>query len=298
MKKQKVSRAPLGASLVVVSSLIYASYGVWIVLMGDSFGSFMQAVLRSSLVVIFLLPIALYRKELTKIHWRRDAWLLAGQLISSLLIAAPLYYSVLKVGVGLGIGITYAGIILGSFLFGWVFNNEKYTKDKFLSTVLGVLGLWLVFTPNLKALGFLAMSAALLSGLASGLNMVVNKKLQYSASQTAIMTWTATALINIPFVFAVHEHMPAFDVHWFYLLLFAMASLAASWTLISGLKLIEAGAAGILGLLEIVFGVVYGVVFFKEQLSLLSLLGMTAIVVAAAVPYVQHYNKQKGTIED
>lgn len=265
--------------------------------MGDGFGSFIQAVLRSCLVVILLLPIAFYRKELAKIHWRRDCWLLVGQLISSLLIAAPLYYSVLKVGVGLGIGITYAGIILGSFLFGWLFNSERYTRDKFLSTVLGLLGLWLVFTPNLKMLGFLAMGAALLSGLASGLNMVVNKKLKYSASQTAIMTWAATALVDIPFVFVAHEHVPNFDIHWLYLLLFAFASLAASWTLIGGLKLIEAGAAGILGLLEIVFGVVYGAIFFQERPGLLPLLGMAVIVMAAAVPYIQHYNRQKGTIE-
>lgn len=297
MKTKKPSRAPLGASLVVLSSLIYASYGVWIILMGAAFGSFIQAVLRSSLVVIFLLPIAFYRRELTKLHWRRDVWLLAGQLISSLLISAPLYYSVLRVGVGLGIGITYAGIILGAFLFGWLCNGERYTKDKWLSTTLGILGLWLVFTPNLKALGFLAMGAALLSGLSSGLNMVVNKKLQYSASQTAIMTWAATAVVNIPFVFMVHEHMPPFNLHWIYLLLFALASLTASWTLISGLKLIEAGAAGILGLLEIVFGIVYGALFFSERPSILSLLGMAAIIMAAAVPYVQHYNSQKGTIE-
>jgi len=258
--------------------------------MGDTFGSFIQAVLRSSLVVVFLLLIAMWRKELSKIHWRRDAWLLAGQLISSLLIAAPLYYAVLKVGVGLGMGITYAGIILGAFLFGWLFNKEHYTKDKWLSTALGILGLWLVFTPNLQALGFLAMGAALLSGLASGLNMVVNKKLQYSASQTAIMTWAATAIVNVPFVFLLGERVPELNVSWVYLVLFAVASLAASWTLITGLKLIEAGAAGILGLLEIVFGIVYGVVFFKEQPSTLSLVGMAAIMAAAAVPYIQHYN--------
>ena len=251
----------------------------------------------SSLVVIFLLPIALWRKELSKIHWRRDAWLLAGQLISSLLIAAPLYYAVLRVGVGLGMGITYAGIVLGAFLFGRLFNKERYTKDKWISTLLGILGLWLIFTPNLKALGFVAMGAALLSGLASGLNMVVNKKLKYSASQTAIMTWIATAIVNIPFVFLLSERVPDLSINWIYLVLFALASLAASWTLITGLKLIETGAAGILGLLEIVFGIVYGMFFFREHPNSLSILGMAAIMMAAAIPYIQHYNSRKGTID-
>lgn len=53
-----------------------------------------------------------------------------------------------------------------------------------------------------------------------------------------------------------------------------------------------------LGLLEIVFGIVYGAIFFRERPGLLPLLGMTAIVMAAAVPYLQHYNGQKGTIDD
>jgi drug/metabolite transporter (DMT)-like permease len=289
MKQHTAIRVPLGASLVVASSLIYASYGVWIVLMGDGFGSFIQAVLRASLVVMLLLPIVMWRNELSKIFWRRDAWLITGLFVSSLLIAAPLYYAVLNAGVGLGLGIAYAGIVLGAFLFGWLFDNERYTKDKWVSTVLGLVGLGFVFTPNLEALGFLAMGAALLSGIASGLKMVVSKKLQYSASQTALMTWIATALVNIPFVFIAGEQMPAMSANWIYLVFFSIASLAASWTLIAGLKLIEAGKAGILGLCEIVFGIVYGLIFFHERPSALSLVGMAIIMAAAAIPYVQYY---------
>jgi drug/metabolite transporter (DMT)-like permease len=297
MKNKKATRAPLGAGLVVISSFMYASYGVWVVLMGDSFGTFTQAVLRSSIVIVFLLPIALWRNELSKVNWRRDVWWLVAQLIASLLIAAPFYYAVLKIGVGLGIGISYAGIIIGAFLFGRLLNNERYTKDKWLSTLLGILGLWLIFTPNLKALGFLAMGAALISGLASGMEMVIHKKLQYSASQTAVIMWVATAIVNVPFVLLFSEHIPALDINWVYLILFAFASLAASWALIGGLKLIEAGAAGILGLLEIVFGIICGMIFFCERPGALPMFGMVAIVVAAAKPYFQHYNNRDGTID-
>jgi drug/metabolite transporter (DMT)-like permease len=76
-----------------------------------------------------------------------------------------------------------------------------------------------------------------------------------------------------------------------------VASLVASWTFIRGLKLIEAGAAGILGLLEVVFGVVFGVIFFHERPGVVVLIGILSIVAAAAIPYLQHYNVQKGTIE-
>ncbi len=297
MGRHNVSKAPLGASLILFSSLVYASYGVWIVLMSDSFGSFIQAVLRSTLVVILLVPLALWRKELSTVQWRRDAWLLAGQLLSTLLITTPLYYSVQKVGIGLGVGIGYAGTVLGAFFFGWLLEGERYTKDKWLSTALGIAGLWCIFTPNLRALGFMAMGAGLLSGMANGWNMAINKKLSYSASQNTIITWAATALINLPFVFLLGERVPALDIHWLYLVLFALASLSASWALITGLKFVEAGAAGILGLLEIIFGIICGIIFFHERLTPLSILGMTAILAAAAIPYVQHYNTRRGTID-
>lgn len=66
--------------------------------------------------------------------------------------------------------------------------------------------------------------------------------------------------------------------------------------LVKGIKLIEAGAAGVLGLLEIVFGLLFGVVFFRERPSAVALLGALVITAAAAIPYVSHYNFKKGTI--
>lgn len=294
MQAKKQTSTPLGASLVVLSSIVYASYGVWITLTGDFFGDFTQAVLRSLLVVILLLPIAIWRRQLSAMHWRRDAWPIVGLFVSAILISAPLFYAVKIVGVGLGIAIMYAGIVLGAFLFGRIFAGERYTKDKWLSTIFGIAGLWLVFTPSTKAFGVIALLAALVSGLASGLNMVVNRKIRYSALQTTILAWGATVIANIPLIFILGEPVPAvqLDIHWLYLLLFAVASCAGSWLLISGLKLIEAGAAGILGLLEIVFGVLFGVMFFSEQPSFVAMLGMVCIMVAATIPYGMHYRRK------
>ncbi|HUQ85092.1 MAG TPA: DMT family transporter [Candidatus Limnocylindrales bacterium] len=295
MEYRKHAAAHLGSGLVVLSSLVYASYGVWIKLLGNFLGDFTQAVLRGVLVILLLLPVAIFRNKLSRIFWRRDAWLLIGLLISNALISVPLFYSIKIIGVGLGLAVAYAGIVLGAFFFGRIFNGEVYTKDKVASTILGIMGLWLIFTPSTKIFGLLALLAALISGLASGLNMVVNKKIKYSVLQTAILTWIGTVLANIPMIFILNESFPQInsDIHWIYLLLFALASFISSWLLISGLKLIEAGTAGILGLLEIVFGVVLGIIFFKEHLTAVVTLGMTCIIAAAAIPYVNQYNNRK-----
>jgi drug/metabolite transporter (DMT)-like permease len=296
----KRSAAPLGAGLVVLSSVFYASYGVWTALMGDFFGSFTASALRCVLVLGGLFAIALLRKELQKINWRRDYKWLIVMTISSIFVSAPLYYAILEAGISITLAIAYIGIVIGMFIFGWLFEGEHFTRDKLLATALGILGIGLVFSPNLKIVGWFALATALAAGLATALNMATTKKVPYNGSQSAILVWGSGVIANVPMVFLFSEPAPSIGLHveWLYLLLFVAASLIASWTFIQGLKLIETGAAGILGLLEVVFGVLFGVVFFHERPDVIVLIGIASIIAAAAIPYLQHYNAQKGTLED
>jgi drug/metabolite transporter (DMT)-like permease len=299
MKAQKASRAPIGASLIVLSSVFYATYGVWTKLMGNFFGSFTASALRCVLVLGGLIIIAVVRRELQKINWRRDRKWLVTMVISSIFVSAPLYYAVLNAGIGISLAIAYIGIVIGMFIFGWLFENEQFTKEKLGAAVLGVLGIVLVFSPSIKLGGWLALTGALAAGLATALNMATTKKVPYNGSQSAILVWGSGVLANVPMAFLLRESLPSVGWHaqWGYLLLFAAASLVASWTFIKGLKLVEAGAAGILGLLEVVFGVLFGIIFFHERPSLVVLIGIASIVAAAAIPYLQHYNARKGTLD-
>lgn len=295
----KRAAAPLGASLIVLSSLFYASYGIWATLMGDFFGSFTAGALRCLLVVALLIILAMVRKELQKINWRRDRNWLFAMIASSALISGPMYYAFLHAGVGITLGVNYVGIVVGMFIFGWLFNKERFTKDKFIATALGILGIVLVFSPSVQLVGWLALIAALMSGFASAANMGATKKVPYNGTQSAILVWGSGVIANVPLMFLLHEPLPVFSWHaqWGYLVLFVVTSLIASWTFIRGLKLIEAGAAGILGLLEVVFAVLFGAIFFHERPGVVVLIGIASIIVAAAIPYLQHYNAKKGTLE-
>ena len=298
MSKSGVA-APLGASLVVLSSIFYASYGIWATLMGNFFGSFTASALRCTLVTILLYVVAVSRKELQKINWRRDyKWFLV-MLVSAIFVSGPLYYAVLRGGIGVSLGLNYIGIVIGMFICGKLFMGERYTKDKLLATVLGILGIALVFLPNVKAAGWLPLVAALTSGLFTASNMSATKRVPYNGTQSAILVWLPGIIVNIPIAFLLQEHMPAIGAHvqWLYLLAYVVISLIASWTFIQGLKLVEAGAAGILGLLEVVFAVLFGVVFFNEHPNTVVLFGVASIILAAAIPYIKDYNARKGTLE-
>lgn len=205
----------------------------------------------------------------------------------------------LNAGVGISLAIAYIGIVIGMFIFGWLFENQQFTKEKLAATMLGILGLILVFSPSIKLGGWLALVSALVAGLATAANMTTTKKVPYNGSQSAILVWGSGVIANVPMVFLLSEPLPSIGwyAQWGYLLLFVAASLIASWTFIKGLKLIEAGAAGILGLLEVVFGVLFGIILFNERPSMVVLIGIASIVAAAAIPYFQHYNARKGTLD-
>ncbi len=291
-------KAPLGASLVVVSSIFYASYGIWTTLMGNFFGGYTASALRSILVLVILVPMAFLYKQLGPVNLRRNWTSLTGLIASSLFVWGPLYYAVLHAGIGIALAVNYASIVIGMFFFGKLFAGERFTRDKLLSTVLGIIGLFFVFSPDISNLRWIALAAAVLSGLSCAANSVAAKKISYNPTQSTISVWVTSVVANIFMALLIGEKIPAIGLHiqWLYLVFFAIASVGASYTLIKGLKLIEAGAAGILGLLEIVFGVLFGLIFFGERIGGIVWVGLIIIIVSAAIPYIKDYNVKRGTL--
>lgn len=266
--------------------------------MGDFFQGYTASALRSILVLLLLLPIAVACRQLQPIDWRKNGIYIGGMFVASLFTWGPLYYAVLHAGVGISLSIAYASIIIGSFVFGKLFARERFTKDKAIAACLGIIGLALIFTPSTAHFGWLALVGALVSGLSSGANTVLAKQIRYNSTQSTIVLWVASVAANIIMALVLNEHLPdiGWHIEWVYLVLFAVASVIASWALVRGVKLIDAGAAGILGLLEIVFGVLFGMVLFHEHPSAAAMIGVAVIILAAAIPYVKDYNTKRGTL--
>ncbi len=275
----------------MLSSLFYGSYGVWTKLMGNAFDPFTQGVLRALVVVAVLSVIAWVRKEFGPINWRQNRkWIGLGLLCNGF-VSASMYYATLKIGVGLSAALGYAGILLGMFLFGRLFSGERWNRSKIISSILAIIGLWLVFAPNLHLFGFMGMALAVFGGLCMALDLVTSQKIRYNSTQSTIFAWVTGLPVSIVLAVALHERLPSIhaDIHWLALAIFALVGVVSSWAAIQGLKYIEAGAAGILGLLEIVFGVLFGVLFFHERPGIVTIIGMAAVLVAAAIPYFQHF---------
>lgn len=297
MARKKIG-APLGATLVAVSSFFYASYGIWTMLLGNALTGYTASAIRSGMVLIMLVPLAFVLRKFTPINVKRDWLPFVGLVATAFLIWGPLYYAILNAGVGLSLAVNYASLVVGMFFFGWLFVGEKMTRDKWLSAGLGLVGLWLVFAPSLNGLGWFALGAAAISGFSTAAHSVIGKKIKYNATQSTILTWSASLIANSIMWLVLGEHFSAdLGIGWLWLVLFAVASVASTWMFMAGLKRIDAGAAGVLGLLEIVFAVAIGVIFFNERPSIVALGGIIIILIAAAIPYLRDYNAKRGTID-
>ena len=266
--------------------------------MGNFFGGYTASALRSVVVVLILLPIAIVYRQLEPLNLKRNWRYLAGMIVASFFVWGPLYYAILHAGIGISLSINYASIVIGTFFFAWLLAREHLTKDKLVSAALGIVGLCLIFAHSINGIGWLALLAATMSGASIALVMVITKLLPYNTTQTTLALWTTSIIANTIMAVVFQEARPLIGWHmpWFYLVIFAIASIIASWSFVGGVKRIEAGAAGILGLMEIVFGVLFGIFLFNERPSTIVILGVLTVIVAAAVPYVRDYNSQKGTL--
>src|SRR5665647_716150 len=84
------SNAPLGAGLVVLSSLFYASYGIWTKLMGNYFDGYTASALRSVVVLLILVPIAIWYRKFEPLHIKKNWPYICGMVIASLFTWGPL----------------------------------------------------------------------------------------------------------------------------------------------------------------------------------------------------------------
>jgi len=90
------------------------------------------------------------------------------------------------------------------------------------------------------------------------------------------------------------QHLvPEFSQVWAGILGYAIASLLAFALVVKGFQYVEASIGALVGLLEIVVGIVLGLVFFSEQLTWQTIIGGLLIILAAALPNLQNLRKNK-----
>lgn len=276
-----------GEVLVIFSSFFYASYGIFTKQLDDYVGGFAASFLRSVLVVIVLLPFWLLSKKYEPLNFSKNYVYIAGLIVFSFFIWGPLFYAVNKIGVGLSLSINYSAILIFVYLLGAIIFHENLSSVKIGALLFSILGIFLVYYSDYSNLDFLAIFFAILSGFGTAGNIAIVKKLPYNSLQNTLVLWSTSVIANLIMSMMFKQKLPSLSNHkvYWYLLGFAIVSILATYSLNIALKIVQVQIAGILGVLEIVFSVIFGVFLFHENIKPVAYVGIILIIIASILPF-------------
>jgi drug/metabolite transporter (DMT)-like permease len=235
---------------------------------------------------ILLLPLFL-NKTFRRMSTRDLGWLVLRAAIGIVGFFGS-YYAVFYLPIGTSYFIMFGSSTITSFILGRVLFGEKPSKITYLALILALVGMWLVYSVSLDAHLIKYIWIALIGGVgAAGWN-ILSKKISdhYSATQLNGLDCLFVALITSVASLAMKEAwvMPSLTTPWLANLLFLVMFLFTGNLVINGFKNIDAQRGSLIMLLEIVFAIIVGQIFFHESLTVIGMLGGGLIIVAAAIP--------------
>ncbi len=283
------SRKTRGLFFIFISAIMFGSYGIWSRLIGVGEGIFYPSWTRGLLIALALLPILLYKKQIVPIK-RSDWKWMSVYLLATSLTQAPLFYAFNHMNIGTATLLFFVTMLLTMYAVGVFFLGEKLTKIKTISFALAFLGLYITFSFSILVFSIFAALMAILNGMASGTEVASSKKLthNYSSLYVVWLSWILIAISNFIISIAIGERQfsPALNMFSLYQVGYAVAGILGFWLVIEGVKHVEASIGGLLGLLEVVFGILFGMLFFHEILTAKIFIGAVCIIFAAALPHV------------
>lgn len=278
-----------GILLVLLSALMFGSYGVWSKLIGESFAPFYQGWTRGLILTLLLIPALLYRKEIIPIERNDRSWLIIFLVFTSA-TQAPIFYAFNHMDIGTATLLFFVSMLLTMYIVGFLFLGEKITFLKTISFILACTGLYFTFSLSIIQFALLAAGAAVLNGVASGGEVAFSKKLSgnYSPLYLTWLSWVVIFVTNgiISLFLGEIQIIPTWDIVWLYQAGYVLASFLGFWAIIAGLKTTEASIGGLIGLLEIIFSIGFGILIFQESITFQTMVGGILILLAASLPHL------------
>lgn len=299
----KTTTSIRGSLIILASALLFGTYGVWSRLMGNTFPPFYQAWVRSLLIILIMLPFMLKTKSFQKI--KKQDWPAMAVFIGFCVFTqVPIYYAFNHAPIGTVQLIFYSMFVITAYLVGRFYLGETITKIKLMSMALAFVGLALVFGTAVITFAPLGLALALLNGVASGGEVSSSKKIEtkYSPALVVFWGWVFTLILHLPISLIIGERQVpiAFDHAWLWLVIYSFVNAAAFWLVIVGFRYVDASVGSLIGLMEVVFAVIFGAIIFHEVLNVNVYIGGVLILIAAMLPdlinIVQH-KRTKAAVE-
>lgn len=275
-----------GFIILILSSLIYASYGIFSKIIGSSFAPFTQAWTKGVVSLICFLIFGSATKSFVKIDKKDLKWFILVWTIG-LLAIAPTFYSLVHLHIGTALFIQYAATLITSYLIGIIFLKEKLAKESLMSLVIAFVGLLLVYWGDIYFNRLIPVLAAIISGSFFSIWFSFSKKVtsKYPTSELNTLGYAFAVVTNLIIAFILGEKLNTHfaSKEWLANIGYGLAGFLGSGLTIYGFKYIDAHKGSIILLSEIVFGTLSGIFLFREQLGFATIIGGALIVFSVAL---------------
>ncbi len=282
-----MSKQMIGTVYILISALFYGSYGIWSRMMGGYFGEFSQAWTRGLVLLVFVLIYGLSNKIFRKIASQDWKWFGIIALCGGL-NQAPYYFGFQGLGLGTGTVVFYAALLIGGYLIGLVFFKEKMGMTKIISLLLAVAGILTIYRLSLRVDQVVSALVMVTAALMGSVAAVLPKKLSGNYHELQIMMgyFFVMVVANGLLAWIFGETLPIGSIAkpWLGQLGYIFAMLLANMAVIEGFRHVEASVGSLVGLAEIILGVVFGYLFFAEPIRPSTLFGGFLILLAASLP--------------
>lgn len=285
--KMKMKNDLQGGISLLSAAILYSFYGMFSRIVGIGFGQVFQITARYSIMFIFFFFYVILRKKWRKIDKKDYIWFFL--MIIPGLVGATLVFIVFNhLPLGIAYFILYAALTLGSYLLGYLLFKEKLTKIKLYSLIIGLSGLYLIFTDSLKLGKTFYIGLMVVAGLAAAAWNIVSKKIstKYSINQILLIDSLIGILISLPIAIMLKEpvSLPTFSTPWLGITAFALTAIAASIFTVNGFKYLQAQIGSLIMLTEPFFAALVGWLLYQEILTPYTFIGGLLIMIGASLP--------------
>lgn len=292
-----VKNSLLGTSALIGATFSYGWFGVLARLVGLDLPLFYQTAIRSLVTSILFLLIISLRHNWKPISTSIWTWAAARSLFGLLGITS-FFVSVNFLTIGTVYFIFYAGSTVSGYFIGKLLFSEKLTAVKYLSLVLALAGLGLIYSLNLTGNSFYLL-LSLAAGIFTALWNTLHRKLpeDLDPSQVSFMDNILLVAMALPISLLIGEHWltPTLSTAWLANYGFGFLQVVTGILVVVGFRNLEAQLGSLIMLTEVLFGILLGFLLYQEVINITTLIGGLLILAGIAIPEIYGFRKNHHT---
>jgi len=264
---------------IIIAAIIWGSSGVFIKKI--NLQAEVIAFFRLAVPSIFFLIIYFFKKE--KIRFSKLL------LLASLLNAIRLFFyfeGYTLTSISNAVIILYTWPIFATF-FSFIFLKEKISKIQIIAIFIAFAGIILIYfnqTISFTNKDLLGMSSILLSSIIYAITVVIYKFKSHNFTNKDLIIYQnfLGSIIFFPFLLKSFNSINSYQISLSIIYAF-LIGVVGFFLFFSSLKEIKASTSSQLTYFEVVSGIIFAIIFFKEELSLRLIIGGIMIILPGLI---------------